>query len=210
MRLVELHLAVLPLPVHVVDYARLVADFDATTRSLAEFVGVPWTEGAREFGRTRRGARGADGQRAAGATGPVRRHSAVGALPRADGAGAAAARALGRAVRLRVRRRPERQPERVQPRLEVPPLPERLAVDRAAHLLGACGRDGARGSRGNAGMPRRRAGRSARAGGALRLPCPRPAARSGCGVRVRAALYRSAPSARRSHGSSARGPRASR
>jgi tetratricopeptide (TPR) repeat protein len=52
MHLVELHLAALPLPVHVVDYARLVADFDATTRALAEFVGVPWTEGAREFSRT--------------------------------------------------------------------------------------------------------------------------------------------------------------
>ena len=52
MHLVELHLAALPLPVHVVDYAGLVADFDATTRALAEFVGVPWTEGAREFGRT--------------------------------------------------------------------------------------------------------------------------------------------------------------
>jgi Flp pilus assembly protein TadD len=55
MRLVELHRAMLPLPVHVVDYAALVADFDATTRALAEFVGVEWTEEAREFGRTAAG-----------------------------------------------------------------------------------------------------------------------------------------------------------
>jgi hypothetical protein len=52
MRLVELHLAVLPLSVHAVDYAALVADFDTTTRALAKFVGVPWTEAAREFNRT--------------------------------------------------------------------------------------------------------------------------------------------------------------
>jgi len=52
MRLVELHLAVLPLPVHVVHYAALVADFDASTRALAEFVDVPWTEAVREFSRT--------------------------------------------------------------------------------------------------------------------------------------------------------------
>jgi tetratricopeptide (TPR) repeat protein len=52
MRLIDLHLAVLPVPVHVVDYAALVADFDATTRSLAQFVGVPWTEAARDFSRT--------------------------------------------------------------------------------------------------------------------------------------------------------------
>ena len=39
MRLIDLHLAVLPLPVHVVHYAELVADFDASTRALAEFVG---------------------------------------------------------------------------------------------------------------------------------------------------------------------------
>jgi cytochrome c-type biogenesis protein CcmH/NrfG len=52
MRLVELHCAVLPLPVHVVDYAALVGNFDETTRALAEFVGVPWTEAARDFSRT--------------------------------------------------------------------------------------------------------------------------------------------------------------
>ncbi len=52
MRLVELYLAVLPIPVHIVHYAALVADFDASTRALAEFVDVPWTEAAREFSRT--------------------------------------------------------------------------------------------------------------------------------------------------------------
>jgi tetratricopeptide (TPR) repeat protein len=52
MRLVDLHLAVLPLPVHVMDYESLIGDFDGTTRALAEFIGVPWTEAAREFSRT--------------------------------------------------------------------------------------------------------------------------------------------------------------
>ena len=51
-RLTELHLGTLPLPVHVMDYADLIADFDSTTRSLAEFVGVPWTENVRAFNRT--------------------------------------------------------------------------------------------------------------------------------------------------------------
>jgi tetratricopeptide (TPR) repeat protein len=52
MRLVDLQLAVLPMPVHFVDYAALVGNFDQTTRSLAQFVGVPWTEAARDFSRT--------------------------------------------------------------------------------------------------------------------------------------------------------------
>jgi hypothetical protein len=52
MRLVDLHVAVLPLPVHVVDYSALVGNFDETTRELARFVGVPWTEAARDFSRT--------------------------------------------------------------------------------------------------------------------------------------------------------------
>jgi tetratricopeptide (TPR) repeat protein len=52
MQLTELHLSVLPLPVHVVDYANLVADFDSITRALAEFIGVPWTEDVRSFDRT--------------------------------------------------------------------------------------------------------------------------------------------------------------
>jgi len=52
MRLTELHLGTLPLSVHVVDYAELIADFDSTTQSLAEFVGVPWNENVRAFNRT--------------------------------------------------------------------------------------------------------------------------------------------------------------
>lgn len=55
MRLVERHLATLPLRVHVVDYAALVADFDTTTRGLAEFVGLPWDESVRNFARTAAG-----------------------------------------------------------------------------------------------------------------------------------------------------------
>ena len=51
-RLMDLHLQALPLPVHVVDYSKLVADFDATTRALADFVGVPWSAEMREFNRT--------------------------------------------------------------------------------------------------------------------------------------------------------------
>ncbi len=57
MQLTELHLSVLPLPVHVVDYATLVADFDASTRALAEFIGIPWTEDVRAFDRTAKGRR---------------------------------------------------------------------------------------------------------------------------------------------------------
>jgi Sulfotransferase family len=55
MQLTELHLSVLPLPVHVVDYATLVSDFDSSTRALAEFVGIPWTEDVRAFDRTAKG-----------------------------------------------------------------------------------------------------------------------------------------------------------
>ncbi len=51
MRLVELHLSVLPLPVHVVEYSALARDLEATARSLVEFVGVPWSETVREFSR---------------------------------------------------------------------------------------------------------------------------------------------------------------
>lgn len=51
MQLTELHLGILPLARHVVDYADLVSDFDGTTRSLADFIGVPWTEDVRSFDR---------------------------------------------------------------------------------------------------------------------------------------------------------------
>jgi tetratricopeptide (TPR) repeat protein len=52
MRLTELHLERLGLPVHVVEYSRLVVDFDGVTQQLAEFVDVPWSEAARQFGAT--------------------------------------------------------------------------------------------------------------------------------------------------------------
>jgi len=55
MRLIELHRSVLPLPIHVVDYGALVADFDAATRALAGSLGLPWTEQVREFARTAAG-----------------------------------------------------------------------------------------------------------------------------------------------------------
>ncbi len=58
-QLTEMHLGVLPIDVHVVDYADLVADFDSTTRALAQFVGAPWAEETRAFNQTatRRGVR---------------------------------------------------------------------------------------------------------------------------------------------------------
>jgi Flp pilus assembly protein TadD len=52
MRLTELHRQVLPIPFHVVEYSRLIGDFEATTRALADFVGARWTEQVREFSRT--------------------------------------------------------------------------------------------------------------------------------------------------------------
>jgi len=51
MRVTEHHRRALALPFHVVDYSRLVGDFDETTRALADFVGAPWTEQVREFSR---------------------------------------------------------------------------------------------------------------------------------------------------------------
>lgn len=55
MRLTEAHLAALPLPVHVVEYSTLVGSFDATTRTLADFVGAAWSENVRHFNRTAAG-----------------------------------------------------------------------------------------------------------------------------------------------------------
>ena len=52
MRLTERHLDALGLPVHVVRYEDLVADFDARTRALAAFVGAAWSEAARRFDET--------------------------------------------------------------------------------------------------------------------------------------------------------------
>jgi tetratricopeptide (TPR) repeat protein len=47
-------LDVLPLARHELRYEALVADFDAETRALCEFLDVPWTEDMRQFSRTAR------------------------------------------------------------------------------------------------------------------------------------------------------------
>lgn len=55
MRLAETCLARLPLQVYIVDYARLVRDFDAETQRLCAFAGLPWSEAMRRFEKTARG-----------------------------------------------------------------------------------------------------------------------------------------------------------
>lgn len=55
MKLTELHMDALPLPVHVMKYEHLVREFDGATRELAQFVGVPWNENVRAFHRTASG-----------------------------------------------------------------------------------------------------------------------------------------------------------
>ena len=52
MRLTELALAQLPLSVHIVDYHRLVRDFDAETQAMCVFAGLEWSEAVRDFDRT--------------------------------------------------------------------------------------------------------------------------------------------------------------
>ena len=52
MRLTELALTRLPLAVHIVDYHRLVRDFDTETRAMCAFAGLDWTEAVRSFDRT--------------------------------------------------------------------------------------------------------------------------------------------------------------
>jgi Tfp pilus assembly protein PilF len=54
MRLVELCRERLPLAFHEVRYERLVADFEATVRAMAEFAGIEWTEDFHAFDRTAR------------------------------------------------------------------------------------------------------------------------------------------------------------
>ena len=50
----EAFLAGLPLARHELRYEALVADFDAETRALCDFLGVGWTEDMRNFSRTAR------------------------------------------------------------------------------------------------------------------------------------------------------------
>lgn len=52
MRLTEMALARLPLAVHIVDYHRLVRDFDAETQAMCAFAGLEWSEAVRSFDRT--------------------------------------------------------------------------------------------------------------------------------------------------------------
>ena len=52
MRLLETAQARLPLAFHVVHYENLVADFDAETRALCAFAGLPWDDAVRRFDRT--------------------------------------------------------------------------------------------------------------------------------------------------------------
>ena len=52
MQLVALALDRLPLNVLELDYHRLVRDFDATTRVLCSFTGIPWSEAVRRFDKT--------------------------------------------------------------------------------------------------------------------------------------------------------------
>jgi Tfp pilus assembly protein PilF len=52
MRLIELCRERLPLAFHEVRYDRLVADFEATVRAMAEFAGIAWTEDFHAFDRT--------------------------------------------------------------------------------------------------------------------------------------------------------------
>jgi hypothetical protein len=54
MRLVELCRERLPLDFHEVRYDRLVTDFEATVRAMAEFAGIEWTEDFHAFDRTAR------------------------------------------------------------------------------------------------------------------------------------------------------------
>lgn len=54
MRLTEAALARLPLHVHVVRYDRLVGDFEATTRAMCDFAGLPWSADLAKFDRTAR------------------------------------------------------------------------------------------------------------------------------------------------------------
>lgn len=54
MRLTQLSLEKLPLAAHEVRYDALVRDFDATTRDLCDFIGVPWSSELRNFDKTAR------------------------------------------------------------------------------------------------------------------------------------------------------------
>lgn len=52
MRLTDLAIERLPLAVHVVQYHRLVQNFDAETKAMCDFAGLEWTDAVRGFDRT--------------------------------------------------------------------------------------------------------------------------------------------------------------
>ncbi len=52
MRLAHVCVERMPLELCWLDYHRLIADFDAQTRALCAFAGLPWSEGLREFEKT--------------------------------------------------------------------------------------------------------------------------------------------------------------
>lgn len=54
MRLTDKAISSLPLQVQVVRYDRLVGDFEATTRAMCDFAGLPWSEDLVRFDRTAR------------------------------------------------------------------------------------------------------------------------------------------------------------
>ena len=52
MRLTEQSMERLPLTIHVLDYHRLIADFENETKALCGFAGLEWSEDLRRFDRT--------------------------------------------------------------------------------------------------------------------------------------------------------------
>ena len=52
MALIQLSIDELPIAVHELRYDRLVADFDATTQALCDFIGIEWTPRLRDFNKT--------------------------------------------------------------------------------------------------------------------------------------------------------------
>jgi Sulfotransferase family len=57
MRLTQTCIAALPMMKHTVVYEDLVRDFDATTKNLCAFLGIPWSVAMKEFGATARAGR---------------------------------------------------------------------------------------------------------------------------------------------------------
>ena len=54
MRLTERCVTTLPIDVHIVDYAELIADFDRVTQAVCSFAGLEWSPALRDFSATAR------------------------------------------------------------------------------------------------------------------------------------------------------------